>query len=76
MAGQVGLADHIKIGNSVMIAAKAGISGNVKDKSIVAGIPHQDLMSWKRSQVILRNIEKYIERIKILEDNIGKREEK
>ena len=67
MAGQVGLADHIKIGDGVMIAAKAGISGNVKDKSIVAGIPQQDLMSWKRSQVILRNIEKYIERIKILE---------
>ncbi|MEN8223061.1 MAG: UDP-3-O-(3-hydroxymyristoyl)glucosamine N-acyltransferase [Acidobacteriota bacterium] len=76
MAGQVGLADHIKIGNGVMIAAKAGISGNVKDKSIVAGIPQQDLMSWKRSQVILRNIEKYIKRIKILEDKIGSTEEK
>ena len=76
MAGQVGLADHIKIGDGVMIAAKAGISGNVKDKSIVAGIPQQDLMSWKRSQVILRNIEKYIERIKILEDKIESTEEK
>jgi len=76
MAGQVGLADHIKIGDGVMIAAKAGISGNVKDKSIVAGIPQQDLMSWKRSQVILRNIEKYIERIRTLEDKIESREEK
>ncbi len=76
MAGQVGLADHIKVGDGVMIAAKTGISGNVKDKSIVAGIPQQELMSWKRSQVILRNIEKYIERIKILEKKIGETEKK
>ncbi len=76
MAGQVGLADHIKIGDGVIIAAKAGVSGFVKDKSVVAGIPQQDFMSWKRSQVILRNIEKYIERIKILETKIGKTEEK
>jgi len=76
MAGQVGLADHIRIGDGVVIAAKAGVSGNVREKSIVAGIPHQDLMSWKRSQVILKNIEKYIERIRILEKNIGRKEEK
>ncbi len=76
MAGQVGLADHIKIGDGVMIAAKAGISGNVRDKNVVAGIPQQSLMSWKRSQVILRNMEKYIERIKILERKIKKTEEK
>jgi len=75
MAGQVGLADHIKVGDGVMIAAKAGISGNVKEKSVVAGIPQQDLMSWKRSQVILRNIEKYIERIKVLERKTEKMEE-
>lgn len=76
MAGQVGLADHISIGDNVVIAAKAGITGNVKDKSIVAGIPHQDLMSWKKSYVILRNMEKYIERIKILEKKLERMEEK
>ncbi len=76
MAGQVGLADHIRIGDGVMIAARSGVSGNVKEKSVVAGAPHQDLMSWKKSQVILRNIEKYIERIKVLEKKSGETEEK
>ncbi|MEN8154802.1 MAG: UDP-3-O-(3-hydroxymyristoyl)glucosamine N-acyltransferase [Acidobacteriota bacterium] len=76
MAGQVGLADHIRVGNNVIVAAKAGITGNVKDKSIVAGIPHQDLMSWKKSHVILRNIEKYIDKIKILEKKVDKMEGK
>ena len=76
MAGQVGLADHIKIGDGVIIAAKAGVSGNVPDNSIIAGIPHQDLMSWKKSQVILRNMEKYVERIKTLEKKEGKKEGK
>jgi UDP-3-O-[3-hydroxymyristoyl] glucosamine N-acyltransferase len=76
MAGQVGLADHITIGDGVMIAAKTGVSGNVRDSRIIAGVPHQDLMSWKRSQVILRNIEKYIERIRVLENKTGKPEGK
>lgn len=76
MAGQVGLSDHIKIGDNVIIAAKSGVSGNVSQGKIVAGIPHQDLMSWKKSSVIFKNIDKYLERIKILEKKVRDLEEK
>ncbi len=76
MAGQVGLADHIKIGNNVIIAAKSGVSGNIENDRIVAGIPHNDMMKWKKNSVIFRNLEKYIERIKIMEKKIENLEEK
>jgi UDP-3-O-[3-hydroxymyristoyl] glucosamine N-acyltransferase len=76
MAGQVGLVDHISIGDNVIIAAKCGVSKNIEDKRIIAGIPHQDLKDWRKSIVIVRQLEKYIDRIKKLEYKIKELEEK
>lgn len=76
MGGQVGIADHIKIADGVMIAARCGVSKNIKNKSIIAGSPHQEITKWRKSFVIYRNIEKYIEKIKILENKIKKLEGK
>lgn len=70
MGGQVGLADHIEIADGVMIAAKSGISGSIKKRGIFAGTPHTEFKQWKRNQVIFRNLEKYIERIKDLEEKV------
>jgi UDP-3-O-[3-hydroxymyristoyl] glucosamine N-acyltransferase len=70
MGGQVGIADHARITDGVMVAAKTGIHGNVREKGIVAGIPHQDLNSWRRSIAIFKNLEKYIDRLKQLEEKI------
>jgi UDP-3-O-[3-hydroxymyristoyl] glucosamine N-acyltransferase len=72
MGGQVGIADHVKITDGVMIAAKAGISGNIKQKGIIAGIPHQPFNKWKKNYAIFRNLDKYIERLKELEKKIKK----
>jgi len=76
MGGQVGIADHASIDNGVMVAAKTGVHGSVKQKSIIAGIPHQDIRTWKRNQAILKNLESYIDRIKLLERKIKEMEEK
>ena len=39
MGGQVGIAGHLKIGNNVKIAAKSGVTKNIKDNSVIAGFP-------------------------------------
>ncbi|HLP59509.1 MAG TPA: UDP-3-O-(3-hydroxymyristoyl)glucosamine N-acyltransferase [Candidatus Deferrimicrobium sp.] len=70
IAGQAGVVDHVKIADEVILAAGAGVSGNIKTKGIVAGRPHQDFDSWKKSQVIIRNLDKYVERIKQLEKTL------
>jgi UDP-3-O-[3-hydroxymyristoyl] glucosamine N-acyltransferase len=76
MGGQVGIADHAKITDGVMVVAKTGIHGNVKKRGIIAGIPHQDFMTWKRNQAILKNLDNYLDRIKQLEQKIKEMEEK
>lgn len=76
MGGQVGIGDHLKIADGVMIAGKTGVTGNIKEKSIVAGYPHQDIKQWRKNQVLLRNLEKYIERIKSLEKRVKELEKK
>jgi UDP-3-O-[3-hydroxymyristoyl] glucosamine N-acyltransferase len=76
MGGQVGIGDHLKIADGVMMAGKTGVTGNIKDKCIVAGYPHQEIRKWRREQVLMRNLEHHIERIKILEEKVKKLEGK
>ena len=76
MGGQVGIGDHLKITDGVMMAGKTGVTGNIKEKSIVAGYPHQEIRKWRREQVLIRNLEHHIERIKILEEKVKKLEGK
>jgi UDP-3-O-[3-hydroxymyristoyl] glucosamine N-acyltransferase len=76
MGGQVGIADHARIPSGVLVAAHTGVHGQVKQKGPIAGTPHQELMTWKRNQAILKNIEKYVDRIKQLEKKINEMEEK
>jgi UDP-3-O-[3-hydroxymyristoyl] glucosamine N-acyltransferase len=76
MGGQVGLADHIKIADGVMIAAKSGVSGSVKTKMIIAGIPHQEISAWRKSMVLLRNLGAWKEKLQKIENKIKEREEK
>ncbi|MCK4764431.1 MAG: UDP-3-O-(3-hydroxymyristoyl)glucosamine N-acyltransferase [Candidatus Aminicenantes bacterium] len=76
MGGQVGVGDHIKIADGVMLAGKTGVVGNIKEEnSIHGGYPHQDIRQWRKSSVIFRNLEKYIDRIRVLEKKIKKLEE-
>ena len=75
MGGQVGIADHAKITDGVMVVAKTGIHGHVKEKGIIAGI-QQDFMTWKRNQAILKNLDNYLDRIKQPEKKIKEMEEK
>ncbi len=76
MGGQVGIADHVTIADGVMIAAKSGITGSIKKRGIVAGIPHQDIRKWRKNYAIFRNLEEYVERIKILEKKIKENQQK
>ena len=48
IGGQVGFAGHISIGKNVVIAAKSGVTKNIKDNSVVAGFPAIDIKEWKK----------------------------
>lgn len=76
MGGQVGIGDHLKIADGVMIAGKTGVTGHVKNTSIIAGYPHREIKKWRRENVLLRNLEGYVDRLKDLEKKVKKMEEK
>jgi len=76
MGGQVGIADHIEIADGVMIAAKSGVTGSVKTRMIIAGIPHQEIGAWRKNMVLARNLAEWKEKVRILEKKIKELEEK
>jgi UDP-3-O-[3-hydroxymyristoyl] glucosamine N-acyltransferase len=48
MGGQVGIADHVTIGDGARIAAKSGVIGDVAPGETVAGYPAVKRMKWLR----------------------------
>ena len=76
MGGQVGVADHIEIADGVLVAAKSGVTGSVKSRMIVAGIPHQEMGEWRKNMVLARNLAAMHEKLRLLEKKIKELEEK
>jgi UDP-3-O-[3-hydroxymyristoyl] glucosamine N-acyltransferase len=76
MGGQVGIADHIQIADGVLIAAKSGVTGSVKSKMIIAGIPHQEIGAWRKNMVLARNLAEMKEKLRRMEKKVKELEEK
>mgnify|MGYP001157186130 FL=1 len=53
IAGQVGIAGHLTIGNNVKIAAKTGVTKNFPDNCTIGGFPARDIKTWKKSMAKL-----------------------
>ena len=49
IGGQVGIAGHLIIEDTVTIAAKSGVTKNIKKNSIIAGFPAVDIKIWKKN---------------------------
>ena len=56
IGGQVGISGHLLIGDNVTIAAKSGVTKNIKSNQIVAGFPAIDLNKWKKNIIKLNKI--------------------
>jgi UDP-3-O-[3-hydroxymyristoyl] glucosamine N-acyltransferase len=74
LAGQVGLVDHIEIGDNVMIGAQSGIAKNVPPNQIVLGTPHLPYRQflkvaavWSRLPEIRKELDLLRKRVAALE---------
>ena len=56
IGGQAGISGHLTIGNNVQIAAKSGVTKNIKDNSVIAGFPAVDIKKWKISNIKLNKL--------------------
>jgi UDP-3-O-[3-hydroxymyristoyl] glucosamine N-acyltransferase len=48
IGGQVGIADHVRVGDGAKIAAKSGVIGDVPANAVVAGYPAVSRARWLR----------------------------
>ncbi|MDR0764378.1 MAG: UDP-3-O-(3-hydroxymyristoyl)glucosamine N-acyltransferase [Synergistaceae bacterium] len=69
--GMSAVADHVKIGDNVTVAGRAGVTRDVGDGLTVSGFPAREHSEEKRFQASLRRVRDYGERIKNLEKTAG-----
>ena len=58
------MAGHLKIGNNVMIASQAGISGNIGDGKRMGGNPMAPLNNSIKIRVLMRKLPKMYQDLK------------
>lgn len=56
LAGQVGIAGHLKVGDDAVVTAKSATSHDVEPGKIISGIPAFDNRDWLRSIAAFRRL--------------------
>ena len=74
LAGQAGVAGHLKIGDDVVLTAKSATSHDVPDGKVISGIPAFDNKDWLRSTAAFRRLGEMQRTIRELERKISELE--
>ena len=56
MGGQVGIAGHLSISDSVQIGAQSGVTKNISKNSIIIGTPSVNLKTYLKQAVMLKQM--------------------
>jgi len=70
LAAQTGVKDNVRIEDGSVVAARAGVIGDVKKGSIVSGFPARDHSAEKRAQAAWLRLPDVIERVRALEREV------
>ena len=70
VAAQSGIADHLKIGNQVVIGAKSGVMRDIPDGARVLGIPAMPDKQAKRQMIAAQHLPELIRRVRELEQRV------
>ena len=71
LAGQVGVAGHLKIGNRVSVAAQSGVMHNIPDGEKWLWTPAQPDRQAKRQMIALQQLPELIRRVAELERQVA-----
>jgi UDP-3-O-[3-hydroxymyristoyl] glucosamine N-acyltransferase len=70
MGGQVGVVGHVEIGDDTTLGAKTGVSKNISGGAWW-GVPATPLARAKEQVVWLRNLGKFLDRLRAIEKKLG-----
>jgi UDP-3-O-[3-hydroxymyristoyl] glucosamine N-acyltransferase len=74
LAGQVGIAGHLKVGDDAVLTAKSATSHDVEPGKIISGIPAFDNRDWLRSTAAYRKLGELFPKLRELERRLTKLE--
>ncbi len=74
--GQSACADHVTVGDRVMVAARAALHRDAPDGAIVGGTPAIEISQWRRYVAVLPRLPELFRRVRLLERRLGEEEEK
>ncbi len=67
LAGQVGIAGHLRVGDDAVVTAKSATSHDVESGKIISGVPAFDNRDWLRSTAAFRRLGDMAKTIRALE---------
>ena len=70
IGGQAGVADHIVIGDQVMVAARAGVNRNLELNQIVSGAPVMPHEVWVKAQAVIPRLPELRQAVRTLEEKM------
>ena len=76
LAGQVGIAGHLKVGDDAVLTAKSATSHDVEPGKTISGIPGFDNRDWLRSTAAFRRLGDMAKKLRELQERIIKLEQK
>jgi UDP-3-O-[3-hydroxymyristoyl] glucosamine N-acyltransferase len=68
--GNSGCADHVTIGDRVLVAAKSGIHTDIASDSVFGGYPAVEVRQWRRYAMALPRLPELVRRMRALEDRV------
>jgi UDP-3-O-[3-hydroxymyristoyl] glucosamine N-acyltransferase len=71
LAGQVGVAGHLEIGDHVVVSAQSGISKTLDANEMYMGSPAVPAGEYREQVAHLRRLHKLAERVQRLEKKVG-----
>ncbi|MCK4338357.1 MAG: UDP-3-O-(3-hydroxymyristoyl)glucosamine N-acyltransferase, partial [Candidatus Aminicenantes bacterium] len=74
--GQVGISDHLTIGNHVIAAAQTGISKNLPDGAFVSGSPASNIQDWRKACASIPHLYELIRDVRKLKKRVEELEKK
>jgi len=67
LAGQVGVAGHLTVGDGATATAQTGIPASVEAGAIVSGYPAIDNRAWLKASAVFAKLPELLRRVRELE---------
>ena len=70
-SGQSGALDHLEICSDVVLLHRAGVTKNIDQPGMYAGLPHQPFASYTKNMAVMRNLADLRKKVQQLERKLS-----